>query len=501
LIFSQNNVPVATSTLKYAFTAIATNIELDVTDADGNNLSYTLINSPSNGTATITDGVLTYTSANGFTGSDTISFKANDGFVDSNEAQVQINVVEQESNLNWGTNYSTSQLAAAERDGLGNTYTVGTFWIYSNFKDYTTLDASYPQGGRDGYIAKYNSNGALEWASTFGGTYDDGAYDVAVASDGNIIVLASFRGGATFADGSSLGDTSNDNWNTIVLKLNPNDGSIIWKKEIPQEDLWAQNNGLVLESNNNIIIVSQNFGWRISNHLAFEFYKLDYSSGNILISDKTLSGAQSFGDMIVDSQGNIIITGSFYGNVDIDFNDSSEFILTGGSQRSIYFAKFDSDFNLIWETSFGGTESAPISEMVTYYFNKRPNKGKIKMPKVKFTWYDGGHKPERPKGMKPGMYLGNWDGGAIFHGTKGTLVCGTYAMNPIIIGREDNPPAVTNELRRIETSHEMDWIRACKENKNSRVEASSNFSYSGPLNEVVVMGNLAIRLQDLRRRF
>ena len=146
------------------------------------------------------------------------------------------------------------------------------------------------------------------------------------------------------------------------------------------------------------------------------------------------------------------------------------------------------------------TESAPISEMVTYYFNERPSKGKINMPIVKFTWYDGGHKPERPKGMKPGTNLGNWGGGAIFHGTKGTLVCGTYAMDPIIIGREDNPPAVTNEIRRVKTSHEMDWIRACKENKNSRVEARSNFSYSGPLNEVVVMGNLAIRLQDLKRR-
>jgi hypothetical protein len=146
------------------------------------------------------------------------------------------------------------------------------------------------------------------------------------------------------------------------------------------------------------------------------------------------------------------------------------------------------------------TESAPISEMVTYYFNERPKKGKINMPKVKFTWYDGGHKPERPKGMKPGKNLGDWGGGAIFHGTKGTLVCGTYAKDPFIIGREDNPPAVTNVLRRVETSHEMDWIRACKENKNSRVEATSNFSYSGPLNEVVVMGNLAIRLQDLKRR-
>ena len=40
-------MPVATSTLKYAFTAIATNIELDVTDVDGDNLSYTITSSPS----------------------------------------------------------------------------------------------------------------------------------------------------------------------------------------------------------------------------------------------------------------------------------------------------------------------------------------------------------------------------------------------------------------------------------------------------------------------
>ena len=152
------------------------------------------------------------------------------------------------------------------------------------------------------------------------------------------------------------------------------------------------------------------------------------------------------------------------------------------------------------------TESAPVSEKVTYYFNERPKKGKVKMPAVRFTWFDGGLKPERPEGLKPGMYPGDqrgW-GGCVFYGTKGTLVCGTYAMEPFIIGREDNPPSVTNELRRIpnamEGGHEMDWIRACKEDKASRVECSSNFDYAGPLNETVVAGNLAVRLQDLRRR-
>lgn len=152
------------------------------------------------------------------------------------------------------------------------------------------------------------------------------------------------------------------------------------------------------------------------------------------------------------------------------------------------------------------TESAPVSEMVTYYFNARANKGKINMPAVEFNWYDGGHKPQRPEGLKPGMYPGDqmgW-GGAIFYGTKGTLICGTYALDPFIIGREDNPPATTGELRRIpdamDGGHEMDWVRAAKEDKKDRVEASSNFAYAGPLNEVVVAGNLAVRLQDLRRR-
>jgi hypothetical protein len=152
------------------------------------------------------------------------------------------------------------------------------------------------------------------------------------------------------------------------------------------------------------------------------------------------------------------------------------------------------------------TESAPISEKVTYYFGERPAKGKINMPPVKFTWYDGGLKPERPEGLKEGLYPGDqmgW-GGAIFYGTKGTLICGTYAMEPFIIGREDNPPPVTNELRRIpdamEGGHEMDWVRAAKEDKIGRVECSSDFAYAGPLNEVVVAGNLAVRLQDLRRR-
>ena len=146
------------------------------------------------------------------------------------------------------------------------------------------------------------------------------------------------------------------------------------------------------------------------------------------------------------------------------------------------------------------TESAPIAEKVTYYFPERKKLKNIKMPELKFTWYDGGLLPERPEGMIPGKIMGDDGGGAMVVGTKGTIICSTYGRDPYIVGRENDPPKVKKTIPRVSTSHEMDWVRACKEPKGSRTEASSNFMYSGPFNEVVVMGDLAVRLQDLKKK-
>ena len=85
----------------------------------------------------------------------------------------------------------------------------------------------------------------------------------------------------------------------------------------------------------------------------------------------------------------------------------------------------------------------------------------------------------------------------IFHGTKDTLICGCYGQNPwLLSGRKPNLPKTE---RRVETSHEMDWVRACKESPENRVKTKSDFSVAGPFNEMVVMGVLAVRLQTLNK--
>jgi len=110
------------------------------------------------------------------------------------------------------------------------------------------------------------------------------------------------------------------------------------------------------------------------------------------------------------------------------------------------------------------------------------------MPEVKVHWYEGGLLPERPDELEEGRRMGNE--GVIFVGDKGKLMCGTYGSSPQLIPYskmkayqrpEPTIPRVKGGL------HEMDWVNAIKEGR----QPSSNFDYSGPLSEMVLMGTLA----------
>ena len=144
------------------------------------------------------------------------------------------------------------------------------------------------------------------------------------------------------------------------------------------------------------------------------------------------------------------------------------------------------------------TDCAPNAEMVKMVFPERPapEGSKVKYPEVEVTWYDGGLQPMKPAGWPAGTAY-DPDGGAIFHGSKDTLICGCYGRDPwLLSGRK---PVSPKTERRVTLSHEMDWVRACKESPDARVITKSDFSEAGPFNEMVVMGVLAVRLQGLNK--
>ena len=95
--------------------------------------------------------------------------------------------------------------------------------------------------------------------------------------------------------------------------------------------------------------------------------------------------------------------------------------------------------------------------------------------------------------------MGDSDGGVLFIGDKGKLMCGCYGRSPRLIPETrmqeyQIPRPTIDRIPQGMNGHEKDWIRACKCGK----PASSNFDYSGPLSEMVLMGNLTVRFPDRR---
>ncbi|MCA9731979.1 MAG: Gfo/Idh/MocA family oxidoreductase [Deferribacteres bacterium] len=136
-------------------------------------------------------------------------------------------------------------------------------------------------------------------------------------------------------------------------------------------------------------------------------------------------------------------------------------------------------------SKFNG-ESWPVAEIVRYEFPERHG-----LPPVKLTWYDGGMMPKRPESLEPGRMMGDEDGGVLFIGDKGLLMCGCYGSQPRLIPETfmqdyKRPPKT---IPRSPGIHQ-EWVQCIKEGK----QATSNFEYASKLTETMMIGNIAIRM-------
>ncbi len=134
-------------------------------------------------------------------------------------------------------------------------------------------------------------------------------------------------------------------------------------------------------------------------------------------------------------------------------------------------------------------ETAPSWSVVTYEF---PARGK--MPPVKVTWSDGGKLPPRPKDLEEGRKLSR--GGQLLIGDKGTIMdTSDYCRSPRLIPEQAMKDFLPNRpeqtIPRVPGGNPyFEWIMACK----GGPAPGSNVDHSGPLTEMVLLGNLAIRL-------
>ncbi len=124
-------------------------------------------------------------------------------------------------------------------------------------------------------------------------------------------------------------------------------------------------------------------------------------------------------------------------------------------------------------------ETYPVASTVHYQFPARGD-----MPPVKLTWYDGGLRPPRPDELEEGQEFG--EGGILFVGDKGKML--KHRLIPESRSKEYGKPP---EVLPRSPGHFEEWIEACKGGK----PAGSNFDHAGLLAEVVLLGNVALRVE------
>lgn len=151
-------------------------------------------------------------------------------------------------------------------------------------------------------------------------------------------------------------------------------------------------------------------------------------------------------------------------------------------------------------------DTYPRSTHAKFEFNATADR-----PGVTLHWYDGDiYAPPRPESLAPDepfipIPKTGWSNGkpfgALVVGEKGAIVYGSHgATGWHMISHEDDAVLEADRKRAAEAAdeagafpsslpHMKNWIAACK----GGAPAHSDFSYGGPLTEIAMLGNVAIR--------
>jgi hypothetical protein len=221
-------------------------------------------------------------------------------------------------------------------------------------------------GFSDAFLAKYNNLGHCLWVAKMGGSSTETAQSISITNDQSILVCGIFSSSTAYFDTILLHHYNSPYSNKLFIAKYSNNGKCIWAK---QASKGLSNAKKVTNINSQIYVTGyyqdsitiENETDLTSNITDANIFIASYDmNGNL----KWLKSAGGLGTDIansisVDILGNCYITGYFEDTATF----GTQSIITGSSNRDMFFAKYDSSGNFIWVKqlySSGGAEGKDI---------------------------------------------------------------------------------------------------------------------------------------------
>ncbi len=262
-------------------------------------------------------------------------------------------------------------------DSQRNIYVCGWFDGTNDFGGVTLTNDS--GGGQDIFVAKYSPTGALQWAQRAGGSSSnmDAAVGIGVDTNGNVYVTGQVYGPADF--GSFNLPASQDS--VFFLAKYNNAGAVQWVQGgVAGAYAQALGTGLAVDGSGNSYAVGyvDNYGETITfgstnllnpNTTGYSTFLVKYDTTGTVRWAQLLGGpdATYATSVAVDGADNVYVRGEFSSTMTI----GGSTLVSAGSTKNMFIAKFDNSGTLIWVRQptggNGGTGGVAVDQAENVY--------------------------------------------------------------------------------------------------------------------------------------
>jgi len=231
-------------------------------------------------------------------------------------------------------------------DNSGNIYIPGGTPSHNNIASPGAFQTNYGGGGDDAFLVKFTNGGQRIWATYYGGSNSDNAFDCTSDSTGNIIMV----GRTTSSNG-----IASPGCQQPVYGGGPTDGYIVKFDSSGQQRLW----GTYYGGNNYDVTYGCSIGWNNEIFVA----GWTESSGNISTPDsyQTVLNGVGNGYLAKFNTAGQRQWGTYYGGNNNDGFQSCRYVpgdtlyLVGGAQSTNNIASAGA-----WQTVYGGIQDAML---------------------------------------------------------------------------------------------------------------------------------------------
>lgn len=224
--------------------------------------------------------------------------------------------------------------------------------------------AAPPEDPKNHFVAKFTSDGRVEWVKRTGGSYWNEYRDIAVLPDDSVVLTGTMDDVAVFGPGET-GETalvSEGENDVFVAKYRP-DGSLAWATRAGGV---GYDGGISLSSltDQSVVVVGHYTGAAVFGIGEANETTLDESGGSAFMAKYAPDGSLAFARSLSGAEvlraasledGTTLVTGTFWATATFGAGEPNETTLTS-AERDIFIAKYVPDGRLAWVKQVVGVD-------------------------------------------------------------------------------------------------------------------------------------------------